>query len=58
MRREKRDLVSDERGAYQVEYTIVLVLVALLGGAAIAGLAVPLIQYYRSVQTTIVSPAP
>jgi len=58
MKERKDDLLRDEGGAYQVEYTIVLVLVAVLAGAAIAGLSVPLIQYYRSVQTMIVSPAP
>lgn len=55
---ERDDLAQDERGGYQVEYTVVLVLVAILAGAALAGLSVPLIQYYRSIQTTIISPAP
>jgi Flp pilus assembly pilin Flp len=53
-----RALLRDTRGAFQVEYTIVLVLVALVAAVALAGLAVPLIQYYRSQQTAITSPIP
>jgi Flp pilus assembly pilin Flp len=58
MKKRRQSLIEDERGGYQVEYTIVLVLVAVIAGAAIAGLSIPLIQYYRSIQTMIVSPAP
>jgi Flp pilus assembly pilin Flp len=53
-----RRLLADTRGAFQVEYTIVLVLVALVAVVALAGLAIPLVQYYRSQQTAITSPIP
>jgi Flp pilus assembly pilin Flp len=53
-----RSLWHDTRGVYQTEYTIVLVLVAILGAVAIATLSVPLIQYHKSILTMIVSPVP
>lgn len=53
-----KSLWSDTRGVYQTEYTIVLVLVALMGILAIASLSVPLVQYHKSIQTMIVSPVP
>jgi Flp pilus assembly pilin Flp len=39
-------LRSDERGAYYVEYTVVLCLVVLGTIAAIAGLSVPVVHYH------------
>lgn len=51
-------LWTDVRGVYQTEYTLVLVLVAVLGAVAIATLSVPLIQYHQSILTMIVSPVP
>lgn len=56
--RRRQSLWSDTRGVYQTEYTIVLVLVALMGILAIAALSVPLVQYHKSIQTMIVSPVP
>ena len=53
-----RRLIDDQRGAYQVEYTVVLVLVAIIGAVAIAGLSVPLLHYHRSVQQVILQPVP
>jgi Flp pilus assembly pilin Flp len=58
MRRAKqiRSLARDQRGAVYAEYTIVLVLVALVMSVALAALGVPFIHYFRSVQTMIFSP--
>jgi len=39
-------LRSDQRGAYYVEYTVVLCLVVLGTIAAIAGLSVPVVHYH------------
>jgi Flp pilus assembly pilin Flp len=52
------ELARDRRGAIQVEYVILLTLVALVASVAIAGLAVPLIQFSQSVTTAITSPMP
>ncbi len=46
------------RGVYQVEYVIVLVLVAMAAGLAIGGLALPLWEYHQSLQMFIVLPLP
>jgi Flp pilus assembly pilin Flp len=51
-------LGEDEEGAVYTEYTVLLVLVALVMSLAIAGLGVPFVHYYRSVQTMIFSPMP
>ena len=60
MRRKdgERTLLSDEGGAYQSEYTIVLVLVALAAAVAIAALTVPLITLAISLQEAITLPIP
>lgn len=42
----RRTLLSDERGAYYVEYTTILCLVVLGTIGAIAGLSVPLVHYH------------
>jgi hypothetical protein len=47
-----------QRGAYQVEYVIVLLLVALAAGLVIGALALPLLEYHRSMQMMIVLPVP
>lgn len=58
LRRNERSLVVDERGAYQTEYTIVLVLVALVAAVAIATLTMPLITLAISLQEAITFPVP
>jgi Flp pilus assembly pilin Flp len=60
MRRKEREdgLIEDERGVYQTEYTIVLVLVALAGSVAIGMLAIPLLSMAISLQDAIVFPVP
>lgn len=44
-----RSLGDDERGAYQTEYTIVLVLLALVLAVAVGLLATPLVEYHDAV---------
>lgn len=39
----------DSRGVYQTEYTLVLVLVALVAAVAIAMLSAPLVEYHDAV---------
>lgn len=51
-------LVSDERGSVQTEYTIVLVLVALVAAVAVGALSWPLLQYHRSLTDQVTSPVP
>ena len=53
-----RSLVRDERGSFQTEYTIVLVLVAIVVVGALATLGVPLVLYHRSVQAAVTAPVP
>lgn len=60
MRRKQgeRSLVADQRGAYQTEYAIVLVLVALVAAVAIGTLTMPLITLALSLQDAITFPVP
>ncbi len=51
-----RSFWRDERGVYQSEYTIVLVLVAMMCAVAIAGLAVPLVEHHDAVVEMLSSP--
>ena len=51
-------LVSDEHGSVQTEYTIVLVLVALVAAVAVGALSWPLLQYHRSLTDQVTSPVP
>jgi hypothetical protein len=52
------DLATDERGAYQVEYLSVLVMVSLVTAMAIAAVAVPLVLYHASVREAVTSTVP
>lgn len=58
LRNARPTLRDDERGAVQVEYTVVLVLVALVMAAALGTVAVSGLQFHRSVQRSIVSTVP
>jgi len=51
-------LLADTRGAVQTEYTVVLVLVALLAAAAVGALSWPLLEYHRGVTDQITAPVP
>lgn len=51
-------LLRSQRGAYQVEYVIVLLLVAMAAGLTIGALALPLLEYHQSMQMFIVLPVP
>ena len=53
-----RSLARDQRGSFQTEYTIVLVLVAIAVVAALATLGVPLVLYHRSIQSAVTAPVP
>ena len=53
-----RRLASDERGSVQTEYTIVLVLVAIVAAVAVGALSWPLLQYHRSITDQVTSPVP
>lgn len=44
-----RRALLDSRGVYQTEYTLVLVLVALVAAVAIAMLSAPLVEYHDAV---------
>lgn len=46
------------RGVYQVEYLIVLILVAMAAGLSIGALALPLWEYHQSLQMFVVLPLP
>lgn len=50
-------LRSDERGAYYVEYTVILCLVVLGTIAAIAGLSVPMVHYHDTAVLPLQLPA-
>lgn len=54
--RDRRALGSDERGVYQTEYTIVLILVALALAGALALLASPLVEYHDAVVRILDTP--
>jgi len=54
--RSGRDLGSDQRGVYQTEYTVVLVLVALAVVSALALLAVPIVEYHDAVVRILDTP--
>jgi len=56
MKPARRSLLRDQRGAVYTEYTVLLVLVALVMALAIASIFVPFVEYYRSVQDMIDSP--
>ncbi len=58
--RRARDaaLLGDERGAVQTEYTVVLVLVALLAAVAVGALSWPLLEYHRGITDQLTSPVP
>lgn len=51
-------VVRDERGSVQTEYTIVLVLVALVAAVTVGALSWPLLQYHRSITDQVTSPVP
>lgn len=53
-----RGLLRDEAGAVTVEYTTVLVLVALGVAAALVAAAIPLIESYRFAQLVLSLPLP
>jgi len=56
--RRLAQLVADERGVVQTEYTIVLVLVAIIAALAVGALSWPLLQYHRSITDQVTSPVP
>ena len=56
--RSLAQLVADERGVAQTEYTIVLVLVAIVAALAVGALSWPLLQYHRSITDQVTSPVP
>ncbi|MBZ0116294.1 MAG: hypothetical protein IT378_01410 [Sandaracinaceae bacterium] len=56
MKLKKTSLLRDERGAVYTEYTVLLVLVALVMALALASLFVPFVEYFRSVQDMILTP--
>ena len=56
--RSLAQLVADERGVVQTEYTIVLVLVAIVAALAVGALSWPLLQYHRSITDQVTSPVP
>lgn len=51
-------LVQDESGAYQVEYLVVLILVALVTSIALATVAMPLVLYHESVRESVTATVP
>lgn len=51
-------LRRDQRGAYQVEYLAVLVLVSLVTALAIATVAVPLVLYHLAIREAVTSTVP
>lgn len=51
-------IVQDESGAYQVEYLVVLILVALVTSIAIATVAMPLVLYHESVRESVTATVP
>ena len=51
-------LTSDERGGYQVEYLVVLILVAIVTTVAIATVAAPLVLYHDTVRESVTSTVP
>jgi len=51
-------LGPNQEGVYQTEYTIVLVLVAMVVAVAIGALSLPLIQYAQSIQDAVTHPVP
>ena len=56
--RSLAQLVADERGVVQTEYTIVLVLVAIVAALTVGALSWPLLQYHRSITDQVTSPVP
>ena len=48
----------DERGSVTVEYTVVLVLVSLVGGLALIGLGPPLVSMFVSQRAWLLLPFP
>lgn len=51
-------LGRNQGGVYQTEYTIVLVLVAVVAAVAIGAMSLPLIQYAQSIQDAVTLPVP
>lgn len=51
-------LTADERGSVTVEYTVLLVLVALSGAAAMMTLGAPLLRMLWTYQTWLLLPFP
>lgn len=49
---------ADDRGSVTVEYVVLLVLIALACGLAIAGLGVPLMRMFVIRQTWLLLPLP
>lgn len=47
-----------DRGAYMVEYLVVLVLVSIVAGISITTLGVPLVGLHLSIQSAITAPVP
>ena len=53
-----RSFGADERGGYQVEYLVVLILVALVTTLAIASVAAPLVLYHDTVRERVTASFP
>ena len=53
-----KSIGSDEEGGYQVEYLVVLILVALVTTLAIASVAAPLVLYHDTVRESVTSSFP
>jgi hypothetical protein len=51
-------LGADERGGYQVEYLVVLILVAIVTTLAITTVAAPLVLYHDTVRESVTSTVP
>jgi len=51
-------LATDERGGYQVEYLVVLILVAIVTTVAITTVAAPLVLYHDTVRESVTSTVP
>ena len=53
---ERATVGEDTEGAVYTEYTVLLVLVALVMALALAGLGIPFVHYFRTVQELVFSP--
>ncbi len=55
-RPDEETVGEDREGAVYTEYTVLLVLVALVMSVAIAALGVPFVHYFRTVQELVFAP--